>query len=156
MRKEVEDTKLGIVGRTNWLNTLTDKILLNDYYSFTFVRNPYDRLLSAYLYRRISSEFKYFVENELVNENGEFWDDHFYPQSWCAECDGEIFTEFIGKFENIAKDWNSVANKIGVSPHLPRTPNGTAPESGIVYYDDKTRDLVRKIYKRDFELFDYE
>jgi len=161
MKGEVWDTKTKkeIIQRENWLNTVTDEILINDYFIFTFVRNPYDRFVSAYFHRRRpENDFANFIKNKLIDEKyGSVIDDHLYPQSWCAECDGEIYADFIGKFENINEDWKYVANKIGVSESLPnfrqKTPKADKPYH--TYYDEETKKIIEKVYKRDFELFGY-
>ncbi len=47
---------------------------------------------------------------------------HWMPQNVLVECDGEVFVDFIGKYENLENDWKKISNKLKVSDVLPRVP----------------------------------
>ena len=86
----------------------------NDYYSFSFVRDPYARTVSLFknynLQRMIS--FKAFVKKELPR----LWEDSYYfvrPQvEYVYNDDGTLMVDFIGKFENLQQDFEKVRNTI--------------------------------------------
>lgn len=92
------------------------------YFKFSFVRNPWDRLVSFYkyleFYHRIS--FKTFVRMACRQELWKFvpWYDWFVaPQSdfFCDE-NGNIAVDFVGRFEWFQEDFNSVCKEIGLPP----------------------------------------
>jgi hypothetical protein len=93
--------------------------LFDEYFKFTFVRNPWDRTVSIYKYFKFNTrfEFKFFLANILKKG---LWQDRFWfvgPQSdfVCAE-DGRILVDFIGRFENLQNDFYHVCQQIGLPP----------------------------------------
>lgn len=129
---------------------------------FSFVRNPYDRLLSAHKYltggfgnlndkkfgKTISSNFKYFVKNQLKNSMDWL---HLYTMTDFLNDD----LDFIGKMENIQQDFNTICDKIGIPrQELPHT-NKSKHKHYTEYYDDETREIVSEIYAEDIEKFGY-
>lgn len=66
----------------------------------------------------------------------------------------KIVPNFIGKFENLQKDWRVLQEKFSLSDLSHK--NATRKDDWRDYYDVKTAKLVYKIYKKDFETFGYE
>jgi Sulfotransferase family len=109
------------------------------YFKFSFVRNPWDRVVSFYRYLGLSNrmDFKRFV---MTTFRTEIWNTGAWfvgPQyEYVCNEHGEIVADFIGKFENLQSDFNQVCHRIGLAPqtipHLnPSTETeqrGTGPE----------------------------
>ena len=97
--------------------------MFDDYFKFSFVRNPWDRLISIYKYLDFSHkfEFKSFLMNVFKNR---VWQEQYWfigPQSdfVCSE-DGKLIVDFIGKFENLQNDFYKICQNIGLpSTELP-------------------------------------
>lgn len=144
---------------------------LNEYFSFTFVRNPWARLVSAWSYLKAGGQhardkawaekyltpfpdFKSFVSDGL-NENGVLNGIHFRPQTDFITLDGKIAVDFIGRQENLKTDFNTVRERIGLHhaelPHRNRSDHKNYRE----YYDDQTAERVEKIYQQDIVAFNY-
>ena len=88
-------------------------------------------------------------------ENGSFTNDHWFPQSNYAEYSkGSKFVDYIGKFENLERDWKTLASKIQVRGILNKRGYSTTNYKSL--YTEKLVEVVSDIYKRDLELFDYE
>jgi hypothetical protein len=135
----------------------------NSCFVFTFVRNPYDRLLSAHKYltggsgnegdkkfgKTLSSDFKYFAKNQL--NNNLFWV-HFIPMIHWLNDD----VDFIGKTENYENDFNTVCDKIGIPRQELPHKNKSKHKHYTEYYDDKTKQIVAEKYAKDIEYFGYE
>lgn len=93
------------------------KEMFDEYFKFTFVRNPWDRIVSEYKYRRHASryDFKTFLFERFPEP---LWSDeycHVIPQyDFLYGKDGQCLMDFIGKFENIQHDFNVVCSELGL------------------------------------------
>lgn len=151
-----------------------DRVKFKNYFKFAFVRNPWDRFLSAYsylknggrnagdkrwseLYLKNFDRFDVFVKalkNEELKERVFSWQ-HFEPQ-YKYICDNRLNIEvdFVGRFENLQEDFKFVSDKLGVSMKLEHL-NKSEHEKYDKYYDDETRDIIYKLYEADIKLFNY-
>ncbi|MGX9418670.1 sulfotransferase family 2 domain-containing protein [Vibrio sp. WJH972] len=150
----------------------------DDYFKFTFVRNPWDRLFSAYNFLKnegmndsdrdwaldnISeySCFNDFVKGWLTDSNI-YSSIHFIPQYkfLCLPNSDEINVDFLGFFENIQGDFDVIADQLKLN-HKPllKHENKTKSSSQKVdyrdFYTDETRKIVAEVYKKDIEIFGY-
>jgi hypothetical protein len=154
----------------NWLNSVTDDELKNEYFVFIFVRNPFARVVSCWgegnrstQGMKCSPDFDYFIKNELWRDDTEefngYHDQHYIPASIYSEYDdGDMFIDWYGKIENIQEDWKTLCEKIS-KPYsvLPNVKSGhTVKHNYKHYYTDELIEIVAKHYKRDLELFDYD
>jgi hypothetical protein len=108
------------------------------FYKFSFVRNPWSRLVSEYRYRNFLSHrsFKDFVMNKLPKPG---WDDkyrHVMPQSeMLYDEKGYLLVDFVGKFETLQQNFDKVCEQLGFTgsqlPHINSS-------------DKKSRELRRK------------
>ena len=134
------------------------KDIYDNYFKFSFVRNPYDRAVSSYIYTR-----NWFNQNDPDKfDDGRLYDfkswlnnlgsDHKYglQYNFVQDCD------FIGKFENLQEDFNIVCNKIGVPYQKLPHKNKSNRKHYREYYDDEIRSIVAKKYAKDIETFGYE
>ncbi|MBO9483083.1 sulfotransferase family 2 domain-containing protein [Salinisphaera sp. G21_0] len=143
----------------------------NKYYKFTFVRNPYSRLESAFFYlkeggksdrdkefsRKFISKYKSFedfITNGLQEDSIKNWI-HFIPQcDFLINHDGLIDVDFIGKLENIEIDFIEVCEKLNIKRSL-CFENRTKQKKSVLYTKNM-KEIVNTIYKNDFELLGYE
>lgn len=146
-------------------NPLADySSFIDSYFKFAFVRNPWDWVLSWFLYRKkVTNQYNtsgidfysWLIDpNTLDPSNphvGPHIDQHKYLLS-----SGKINIDFLGKFEVLQEDFNTVCDQIDV-PHkqLPRL-NKTDHKHYIEYYDDRTRKIITDRYAKDIEYFGYE
>ncbi|MBZ7980802.1 sulfotransferase family 2 domain-containing protein, partial [Campylobacter sp. RM12642] len=145
------------------------------YFSFGFVRNPYDRICSAYHYLKNGgaggndlewsklhlskyNNFKEFIK-DLENENIKqeilkYY--HFIPQCefLCNEHD-EIIVNFVGYYENLNNDFEKILNILNISRNMIWV-NKSEHKDFRNYYDAETYNIVKKVYEKDFYIFDYD
>lgn len=141
------------------------------YFKFTFVRNPWDRLLSAYSFlsrggmnevdrrwaeanRAKLQDFSGFVEALAADEGLRGWV-HLRPQHYFI-CDAEtnIKMDFVGRVERMEQDFARVAERLGLNASLPRV-NASNHPGRLQAYTARTRDLVGDLYREDIRLFGY-
>lgn len=142
---------------------------IHDYYTFTFVRNPWSRILSDYFWMqrelKVVDSFKNFIlqknnfnipELKYPHINSCGRGDHLIPQSdFILNSEGEQMVNFIGKFESIQTDYNIVCHKIGIATRELPHKNKTKHKHYTEYYDDETKQIVAEKYAKDIELFGY-
>lgn len=141
----------------------------NNYFTFTFVRNPWDKMVSQYFYikkhikekykltfREFILEFKSCSESEYINGKGIPVKFNPIQLPWILDDDGNCLVDYIGRFENLQQDFHIICDKIGIPrrqlPHLNKTNHKHYTE----YYDDETRQIVAEKYAKDIEYFGYE
>jgi len=126
-----------------------------DYFKFTFVRNPWDKAVSEWRYFSkiipdYNIEFKDSINSKKYWGHPYPWTEHAWLQiRFALGCD------FVGRFETLQQDFNTVCDKIGIQRRqLPHT-NTTNHKHYTEYYDNETREIVAKKYARDIEYFGY-
>lgn len=136
-----------------------------DYFKFTFCRNPYDRLVSTYEFFNLSKRYNTF--SNFVNCTRLFEDvKKILDQDFCLNTDLEYHllpgvyfikhgVDFIGRFENLQQDFDSICNTIGIPKQKLPYARKTKHKHYTEYYDDETRQIVAELYKKDFEYFGY-
>jgi len=161
----------------------------NNYFKFTFVRNPYDKMISEYFWklrigfanlpagRQVTNliqiyqyyklthgkinqkEFEKFVINyakpRVLGHVTDLHSDHFLPQSNFIYKDNKILVDFVGRFENLENDWQRISQKIGLKIKLPHA-NKTQHRDYKKYYTEETKKIVKELYQKDLENFNYQ
>ena len=114
--------------------------LFRDYYKFTFVRNPWDRVVSLYkglgFYKHIP--FKVFVMNTLQEE---LWKSKYWfvgPQNqYICDKQGNFIVDFIGRFESLQEDFNHICTNVGLMPT--KLPHVNASKKSMQYSADRPK-----------------
>jgi dermatan 4-sulfotransferase 1 len=152
--------------------------LESSYFKFTFVRNPYTRLLSAYLdkilaeqrtggrHRRKAAAFlgrpveadisfsdfvDYLEFGGGVHTNGH----------WARQIDMLVMPpgkfDYVGKFEDLEQGLGEATRRIfGARKEINTyAPHATSASSQIALLDGSLRRRIARIYEEDFEAFHY-
>jgi hypothetical protein len=143
------------------------------YFSFSFVRNPWDRLVSAYFYLKEggSSKTDRRYRDNILNK---FEDFNSFVESWITKDSiqnimhlrpqkdyltifgNDVKVNYVGKFETLEEDFKKIANRIGVDVELPRiNVNQSRDEDYRQYYNENSIEVVSRVYKKDIEMFGY-
>lgn len=153
-------------------------------YTFTFVRNPWDRLVSCYR-DKIQGEvggftsfsrsgvahclsrfdmfsahmsFERFVHAVALIPDAEA-DEHFRSQhDYVTNVSGEIALDFLGRYENLDSDFRHIAERISLPTgiRLPRLQANPRSIRYTDYYTPATRAIVATRFARDISLFSYQ
>jgi len=142
----------------------------NSQFSFTFVRNPWERLVSSYKYLSNGGNNPNDLKdyNNLFSKYGSFrnvilnWDEsylnqiHFKPQcDWICDNAKNIIVDFVGRFENLQNDYDAICDKIAIPRQKLPHKNKTKHKHYTEYYDDETRHIVAEKYAKDIKYFGY-
>lgn len=124
-------------------------------YKFSFVRNPWDRIVSFFHWDRDHRKFCHLC-TPFSEYAFDFIDGKRTHHLSCIEWLGDVNLDFIGRFENMQEDYNYVCDQIGAEkkelPHI----HQSRRRHYSYYYDDNLRDLVAEKWKKDIEIFGYE
>jgi|TARA_Y100000310_G_scaffold79240_1_gene75901 hypothetical protein len=152
----------------NLFTKLTDEEIINNYWKFIIVRNPFDRLVSAWKWsiRALNMEknisFEKFVKSKIVDKDNNFTNPHWSLQITGGEYKGKMLYDYIGRFEDLPESWNYISRAFGKTPSLHTIVNQTTDpkfkekDSYKKHYTDELIEITSKIYKKDLEAFNYE
>jgi len=136
----------------------------HNYFKFTFIRNPWDTVVSKFMDKNWYSSpiqerggeigyhsgknLRYFLTHyqPASHEHGDSFFDYFNPKQ----------IDFIGRYEERVKDLNFISKKIGI--HLDnqvQTRVNPDKKHYTEYYDEETKQIVAEKYARDIEYFGY-
>lgn len=143
----------------------------DDYFKFTMVRNPYDRLVSSYHYyldwkrynqaKPITMSFSKYINNlyhqpEWIHERVKYTDQYTQVNG----CD------YVGRFEALDSSYHEICEHLNIQPralvctnHTDRwsTPKSARHhESYREYYDSDTRILTALMNEQDLQVFNYD
>lgn len=150
-----------------------DPLFFDRAFKFAFVRNPWSRVHSAWAYLAAGGNrgsdmplatlvqsfgtYDRFVTDGLgtgILRNHPL----FLPQAeFVLGFDGHPVVDFLGRYENLAADFRTVAERLRLTSVLPvrnatvRPAQGSAPAS----LSDHSRTILRAIYAQDFARLDY-
>ncbi|MFL0796691.1 MAG: sulfotransferase family protein [Cellvibrionaceae bacterium] len=139
----------------------------NDSFTFTTVRNPWDKVVSHYHYRVKTNQtdlgdnpicFKSWVRKAYGEKDPFYYDKPkmFMPQKdWICDDKGEIIVNFICRFEHLQEDFKSLCKQLGVEATLPHL-KATKRSQYQHYYDSETRKIIEEWFRKDIDTFDYE
>ena len=148
------------------IKAVTGDEVWNNYFSFSFVRNPWSRMVSLYTWCR-KNKFKYDICQDALNSENfsEFIRGKCFaklPQQvdYFTDYQGKIIVNFVGKQESIQDDFEYVCNQISV-PYpdmLKNKYNQSNPKQDYrkYYASDQDIELVAKKFAPDIDTFDYQ
>jgi Sulfotransferase family len=135
------------------------QVAFNSFYKFSFVRNPWDRIVSEYAYRRHyrKFDFKTFLFKRLPSPGSSDSYRHILPQHCFLYDENEqLLVDFIGRFENLQSDFEVICGDLGInSARLPHRNKAISRKHYSKYYDSESKEYVAELYKKDIKLFSY-
>lgn len=147
---------------------------LDDMYKFTFVRNPWDRVISAFTFLKAGGMNEYdahwakkfltdftdvndFVVRGLVNQDIRNWM-HFCEQAYFLidPRTNKIGVDFLGRYENIADDFQTVSDRLSVSTCLQHlNTHGAGKHSFRDVLGRKSIETISDLYRQDIQMLGY-
>jgi hypothetical protein len=165
----------GIIDIKNYMN----KNSFDTFDKISFVRNPFDWLVSYYFYykslngngiRDVSdSSFEQFIkmiekwhkEYDNFGPNLSQIEHPYQPQyKYLVDENEDLIVDHIGKYEHINEEWDRISEEIGIKDKIfySSLSKQNASKHGYYkeYYTNELVDIVKDVYKKDFEMFNYE
>jgi hypothetical protein len=155
-----------------------DQEKFKSFFKFSFVRNPWDRLLSAFAHLKGHGEplaSREALWSKLHLAETETFEDfvlglrderfrtliindvHFRPQlNWIALPGTErIAVDFVGRFESLEEDFSRLARRLGVKSELPLLKQTDRPPYREIY-SKQMRGVAEEIFRNDIDRLGYE
>jgi hypothetical protein len=161
------------------LREIYGRAVWDSYFKFSFVRNPWDRLVSwwsmidnardyvdrarppnaffGYVLERAATfeDFLLRCDDEIVDSDGR--KDIFRNQiDYLTDDDGAVIVDFVARFERLQEGLDEISRRLGrASVALQRT-NASRHGPYAEYYTPVTADIVARRYARDIAHFGYQ
>lgn len=182
MPSEVHDRdKSPLKALDDYFDDEVDTILAptSDFRRFSFVRNPYSRVLSAYLDKLVGNEWErrrhlhmFGFEQGARPEFSEFLrrlarihdrdrDIHYITQTRLTGRLPGLCLDFVGRFEDFAQDFRLLKSRFyadeGTEDYqsFGKLHSTDADEKTARFYGTEERKIVQDIYAADFAVFGY-
>jgi hypothetical protein len=143
----------------------------SDFFTFTIVRNPWDRLYSAYKFLQKGginihdknafethlSTYKDFEDFVLKGLNEKIiWEImHLIPQyEFVCDKNGKIIVDYVGKFENLKESADEINDILKLDFEL-KHHNKTDNKDYKDIYTTEMIEKVHQIYQKDIDIFEY-
>ncbi|MGJ8662385.1 MAG: sulfotransferase family 2 domain-containing protein [Marinicella sp.] len=148
--------KIDEVGEETWQQKFT----------FSFVRNPFDKVFSHYRYRVKTNQtnlkknplsFSDWVRLSYGEQVPYYYDNPrmFMPQcQWLCDQSGSIIVDKVYRFENLSTDFKALSEKFNLKVSLPHL-KASKKVDYTPHYDLETRDIVEQRFKQDLLAFNY-
>jgi hypothetical protein len=152
----------------------------DEYFKFTFVRNPWERQVSRWFYAINSANADVCREDYSKEEyylHSLNWKDHcqklldqfetfdkfalseteiFHQYNWILDDDGNSMMDFIGRQERSQGFFNIICGKLGLPKMELALYNTTDHDYYSAYYSNELTEEVGRFCHKDIELFGYE
>lgn len=153
---------------------LGNKEFYEDSFKFSFVRNPFDWMVSTYFYIKKAKNHNWHnvtMGMEFPKWLDWYFENHFHTErpygsnkfitlkEFFTDKEGKIIVDFIGKTENLQNDYEFVCQVLGIKKERVQNINvtiGQLRDSDYQkYYDENSKKLVEKYLGEDLEHFKY-
>lgn len=143
-----------------------DKDIFNNYYKFTIVRNPYERLVSVYHYlidqhtKRFGS-FENYIKKlpEMLSKPNIHKGAHHLPQSSYTHIDEQPVCDYIAHFENLPSSLDPVVSQLSLNAKLGTHNKGRFYDWNVKpvpdYFTSEMINIITDLFQMDFENFGY-
>jgi len=144
------------------------------YYSFTVIRNPWERIVSLYTYfKQMTPRHRWYIQNKVIADHTKNID----FETFCKEipdmkrnaCSGVHFVRLvdilnlpqdcklnrIARFENLQNDFNSICTDIKIPQMILPELNASSHDHYHNVYNNRSRSYIEELYHEDIDEYGY-
>ena len=140
--------------------------LWDEYFKFTVVRNPWDLVVSSYVFNIQLVEANQEFHNQKISKKANIplkeWLENFAHKrlnlGFYFDSIGMPYFDFCMRYESLQSDFDSVCDKLSIpKSKLPRMKDKFRDHSVpyMEYYDNITKNMVGKLYEKEIAEFGY-
>lgn len=138
---------------------------INDYFKFTVIRNPWDRMVSFYHYHK-----EKIIKNDNPTKTWEYLKDLTFKkflkstkfQKWALvnnitdfiTYNKKIYIDYYINFDNFENDFKVVKQISGMENELLEK-NKSIHKSYKHYYNDKSKKIINFLFKKEIKFFNF-
>jgi hypothetical protein len=137
-----------------------------NYFKFACVRNPWDRLVSAFAYRSsggnksqsdksIAQEWGKDFKNFLKKINTLKENVFLKPQVMFIHIDETLCVDYVMRFESFESEAKKITSKLSIPINEIYKVRQSKHKHYTEYYDEETKQIVAEKYAKDIEYFGY-
>ena len=147
----------------NIKNKLGEKY--ESYFKFSFVRNPYDFIVSLYFFILATKNHRYHedIKNKNFDEFVKYYISLHPPLQTdflMDESRKSNIVDYIGRFENLQRDINEIKQLVGIKKEDTIKHRNESVKRGtkeyVPYYKTFTKNLVKVYFEKDLDLLGYD
>jgi hypothetical protein len=136
----------------------------DDYFKFSFIRNPFERAVSEYFYRckihkNYENEhptFDHFIAQDLeYTQRQQSIHQHLLPNYDFIYMNDVCKMNFVGRYENLQNDYDTLCDMINKPKSKLKIKNSTYHNHYSEYYSEQTKKLLVSKYANDIQYLDY-
>jgi hypothetical protein len=132
----------------------------NKYFKFAFVRNPYEQVVSDYLWRKrkTGKDISFINYLKLVKNNktiSSIISSSAYYSNWkMISINDQIVVDQIGRYENLEENFLEIINHIGINANIKlskqkNNPHNPQKENYKRFYGKEEKKLVDQLFQKE-------
>ncbi len=137
--------------------------VFQSYFTFTIVRNPWDRAVSQYAYMKQRDDLRDFLGMSVDAPFKQYlhliggkkhvqWEEQV---AFVHDSDGTALVDYVGRFETLKESAGEIFGRVGIRgaqlPHELRGERGPYQD----FYDEESIEMVASMYAADIAAFGY-
>jgi len=172
--KSLPDYKNLFIGHLSESSFFERDVNYNGCFFYTIIRNPWDRLVSGFFHlsqkgprakysgevrekflKPFNGNFDLFVQELSCNKELQEIV-HFRSQVYWLKGKNKKEIDFIVRFENLKEDLKKLSELINIQFQAERIRASSQHRYYTEYYTERTKKIVRELYREDIETFGYD
>jgi len=132
-----------------------------DFFSFAFVRNPFDRFVSFCNFynpeEMANASDPVAIMKRMIGDPELRHHVLMQPQhQFLEDANGDLAVSFVGRYENLQSDFEAICERLDLPLDKLEMVNASTRQPLARSFDRELEEMVRETYRLDFETFGYD